>query len=138
MARTSVLVAGLKFDQLIVALPDRRREFPAQAEVQGQLRSYAPVVLHVERVDVLPQVGDQVVAQRDGAGQAEIEVGQIVSVASLVASVAGRAAALRRGRLAELPGVGVRAVQRVDVENFRADGQELVAHLEECRPLIIE
>jgi hypothetical protein len=38
-----------------------------------------PVVLNVERVNVLAQVRRQVAAQGDRAGQAEIEVGQIVS-----------------------------------------------------------
>ena len=101
----------------------RRRVLVAQAEVQRQLVVDAEVVLHVGEVHVLAQVGDQDVAERVLAAQAEHEVGEVVEV-------------VRRGagRPRELPGVGVAAVERVDVLHLGVDVLELVAVFSECRP----
>jgi hypothetical protein len=72
------LRAGIEVGDAVVELGVGRAVLPAQAEVEGQLRSCLPVVLRVEVVHVLREVGDVVVGQRVGAGGAEEEVGPVV------------------------------------------------------------
>ena len=105
--------------QDVVLLVVRRRVLVAEADVQRQLVVHPPVVLQVGEVHPLAQVGDQDVAERVLAAEAEHEVGQVVDV------VRGDA---RRPR--ELAGVGVAAVQRVDVLHLGRDVLVLVARLQ--------
>ena len=77
-------------------------------------------------MNVLAQIGGEIAALRDLAGQAEIKIGKVEA-----GGVGARStAAFRSGGLAEAAGEGVLSVQRVDVENFRPDGQKLIAELD--------
>src|SRR5271163_4689611 len=72
-------------------------------------------------MDVLAEIRHHVVAELDGARQAENKVREVKS----------RGIAYRGSeRLAELSGVSVLSVKRVDVEHFCADDREFVAGLE--------
>ena len=79
VALTSVSVVGVEIGPVIVAFLEGRRKLPTQAEVHRELRSDAVIVLNVQRMDVLAQIGDEVVAEVDGARQAEDEIGEIVA-----------------------------------------------------------
>lgn len=72
---------------------------------------------------MLPQIGRKVGAERDCAGEAEIEIGE--RVAGGVAR--RRAAALRGSRFAETTGIRVRAIKRIDVQNLGPYGEKLIA-----------
>ena len=94
-----------------------RAVLPAQAEVERQIRKGLPVVLRVEVVDVLREVGDVVVGERVGVGGAEEEVGP-VGVADGGSTGVRVAAAVGEG-----------AVERVVVVDGHPDVLVLVAEL---------
>ncbi len=81
-------------------------------------------------MDVLAQIGDQVVAELNRAGKAEDKIGEIVAGGIARDRAVRRLPQMRAGRFAELAGVGVGAVQRIDIQNLGADGHEFIAHLD--------
>ncbi len=118
---------GIEVRPVVIALPEGRCEFPSQAEVQCQLGRDAVIVLKIKRVHVLAQITDELVAELDGAGKPEDEVGQVVTGGVARDFAAGGLTELGASRLAELPRVRVRAVERVHVQHFGPDADELVA-----------
>ena len=73
----------------IVAIPQRCGKFPAQAEVQSELRRDAPVVLNIKGVDMLTKIRHQVGTQCNLAGETEIEIGEVVTGGVSAGSAAG-------------------------------------------------
>ena len=76
---------------------------------------------------MLAEVGGEVAALGDVAGEAEEEVGEVVAGGVGGDGAAGGLAEEGAGGLTVLIVVGVLAVERVDIEDFGADGEELVA-----------
>ena len=111
VARIMLRVAGSQFESTLFFSTQGVAQLVAEAEVQRQAIAEAPVVLQVAEVHVLLELGDQDVAEGIGRSQPEHEVGEVVEVV-----VGGDA-----GRPGELSGVGVAAVERVDVLHLGED-----------------
>ena len=105
--------------RVVVPLIERRGVFVAESDVQRQLIVDADVILHVGEVQIASEVGDDHVREVVLGAKAEHEVADVVQVV-------GRST----GRPCELPGVGVAAVQRVDVLYLLRHAEELVADFE--------
>src|SRR5271157_23858 len=121
---------GVEVRIVVIALIERGCELPPQADVQCQLGAHAEVVLKIHGVHELPQIDDRVAPQVDLVGGAEHEIREAVAGSVRRDRAAGRLAQLRTGGLAERSGVGILTINRIGVQNFGADVQVLVTHLD--------
>ena len=123
---------GVEVGDKVVALPPRRAIFPAQADIQGQLRADLPVILGVGAVHLLVDVGDEIGCQRVSAAGSEEEVGE-VCVGNGGGVGAGKSR--RRRALAVAAAVGEGAVERVRVLDLLPDLLPFIAELERVTAL---
>src|SRR5581483_10094587 len=114
----------------IVTLPARGSKLPPQAQVQRELLVHPEVVLKIEEVIALAVIAHQPVGELNLTGKSEREVGQIVAGAVVGNRAASRLSELRARRLAELAGITLKTVYRIDVHHQRVNDVHLGAELQ--------
>ncbi len=116
--------------QYTVPLPARRREFPTQSEIQREFRVHPEIILGIKAVHALPVAPDQVVRQLNLAGKTEHEIRQVVAGRVICNRTACRLTQLRASGFAELAGIGVEAIDRIDIHYLGMDNLQFSPHLE--------